>query len=102
VRLVEIRFPRARHRPALGGTAVVTAAIGGTRTPLNSKISRSARIGGSLRNEFRERIFLTDQARELGERIFSPPNPRRRCRGRLRLWLPNGPWGPETTLFAHS
>ena len=99
--VVKIRFARARRRTAIGRPSVIAAAIGRSRAALNSEISRGARIGGPLRDEFRERIFLTDETRKFGERVFSAANARRCSRGRLWLWLPKGPRGPDT-LFAHS
>jgi hypothetical protein len=93
------RRQRTAALNALSGAALVAAAFLRTRAALNAEITGRTGIGRAVRHEVGKRIFLAYETGELGERVFRAADTGRRRRRRLRL--PDGPWGPESTLVGH-
>jgi hypothetical protein len=65
----------ATLRRSVGGPAIVATAFRHAGTTLNAEIACGTRVGGPMRDKFGKRIFLTDQTRQFGQRIFGAPNP---------------------------
>jgi hypothetical protein len=66
---------------------------------LHAGMSARAAIGRAMRNKICKRIFLPDQARQFGKRVFGTAHARA-C-GLLRLREPVGARCPKSAVVGH-